>query len=125
MAVAEIEKDILATGHQILAISPDQPAKLAETPDREKLNYRLLSDSNMETAKAFGISFQVPNELVSKYKDEYQIDLEAASGQTHHLLPHPAVYVVGTDGKIRFAHVNEDYRVRLEPEKILEVVKGR
>ncbi|MGF1678896.1 MAG: peroxiredoxin-like family protein [Candidatus Methylacidiphilales bacterium] len=122
-ALAAIEKDILAAGHQILAISPDQPAKLAETPDRENLNYRLLSDSTMETAKAFGITFQVPAELVSKYKNEYQIDLEAASGQTHHLLPHPAVYVVGTDGVIRFAHVNEDYKVRLEPGKILEAVK--
>lgn len=77
----------------------------------------------METAKAFGSTFQVPAELVSKYKTEYQIDLEAASSQTHHLLPHPAVYVIGTDGIIRFAHVNEDYKVRLEPDKILEVVK--
>jgi len=120
----EIEKDILAAGHQILAISPDQPSKIAETPDRESLGYTLLSDSSMETAKAFGITFQVPAELVSKYKNEYQIDLEAASGQTHHLLPHPAVYVIGTDGIIRFVHVNEDYKVRLEPAEILEAVKG-
>jgi peroxiredoxin len=123
-ALMEIEKDILAAGHQILAISPDQPSKIAETPDRESLGYTLLSDSSMETAKAFGITFQVPAELVSKYKNEYQIDLEAASGQTHHLLPHPAVYVIGTDGIIRFVHVNEDYKVRLEPAEILEAVKG-
>ncbi len=122
-ALADIENDILAAGYQILAISPDQPSKLAETPDREKLDYRLLSDSTMETANAFGISFQVPAELVSKYKNEYQIDIEAASGQPHNLLPHPAIYVVGTDGIISFAHVNEDYKVRLEPEKILEAVR--
>lgn len=124
-ALVEIEADLLAAGYQMLAISPDQPSKIAETPDREKLKYRLLSDSSMETAKAFGITFQVPAELVSKYKNEYQIDLEAASGQTHHLLPYPAVYVVGTDGVIRFAHVNEDYKVRLEPAKILEAVKAK
>jgi len=124
-ALVEIEKDILAAGYQILAISPDQPSKIAETPDRESLGYTLLSDSSMETAKAFGITFQVPAELVSKYKNEYQIDLEAASGQTHHLLPHPAVYVIGTDGIIRFVHVNEDYKVRLEPAKILEAINAR
>jgi peroxiredoxin len=123
MALAGIEKDILAAGYQILAVSPDQPSKLAETPDREALHYTLLSDSSMETAKAFGLSFQVPEELVSKYKSEYQIDIEAAAGEKHHLLPHPAVFVIGADGSIRFAHVNEDYKVRLEPAQILMAVK--
>jgi peroxiredoxin len=122
MALAGIEKEISAAGYQVLAISPDQPSKLAETPGREDLHYTLLSDSSMETAKAFGISFQVPQELVSKYKTEYQIDIEADSGETHHLLPHPAVFVLNKEGVITFAYVNEDYKVRLEPEKILEAV---
>ncbi len=122
-ALAAMEPRILAAGHQIVAISPDQPSALAATPDRGKIGYTLLSDSDAEAARAFGIAFQVPAELVDKYKNDYQIDLEAASGRQHHLLPHPAVFVVGTDGIIRFAHVNEDYKVRLDPEKILEAVQ--
>lgn len=121
-AVMDIEAAVLDAGYQILAISPDQPAKLAETPDREKLGFTLLSDSLMDASKGFGIAFEVDAATREKYK-EYGIDLEKASGQSHYLLPHPAVYVVGTDGVIRFAHVNEDYKVRLEPEKILEAVK--
>jgi len=123
MALAEVEKDLAAAGFQILAISPDQPAKLAETPDREKLSYTLLSDSSMAAAKAFGITFKVPGELVAKYKSDYQIDLEAASGETHHLLPHPAVFLVDQKGVIRFAHVNEDYKTRLEATEILKAVR--
>jgi len=122
-SLMEIEDDLRSAGYQILAISPDQPSKLAETPDREKLKYRLLSDSDMKTARAFGIAFEVDATTLEKY-DEYGIDLEAASGQSHHLLPHPAVYVVAPDGTIRFAHVNEDYKVRLEPEKILAAAKA-
>jgi len=120
MALAEVEKDIVAAGYQILAISPDKPAKIAETPDREKLSYTLLSDAKMDAAKAFGISFKVADELVSKYKNEYQIDIEAASGENHHLLPHPAVFIVDRDGIIRFSHINENYKVRLEPAEILK-----
>jgi peroxiredoxin len=123
MALAEVEKDLTAAGYQILAISPDQPAKLAETPDRDKLSYTLLSDSDVAAAKAFGITFKVPDELVTKYKTEYQIDLEAASGKTHHLLPHPAVFIVDQTGIIRFAHVNADYKVRLDPAEILKTVR--
>ncbi len=122
-ALAEIEPKVLAAGYQILAISPDQPAKLKATPDREKLGYRLLSDRKAEAARALGIAFEVPAELVAKYKNDYKIDLEAASGETHHLLPHPAVFVVGRDGVIRFAHVNPDYKVRLTPEEILAAIE--
>lgn len=121
--LAGIEQDLEKAGAQLLAISMDQPSKLRETPNRDKLGYRLLSDSEAVAAKAFGIAFQVEDDLVTKYKDSYKIDLEAASGQTHHILPHPAVYVVDTAGKIRFAYVNPDYKVRLEPAKILEQVR--
>lgn len=120
MALANAEEDILSAGYQILAISPDQPSKIAGTPDREKLKYTLLSDAKMEAAKAFGISFQVADDLVAKYKNEYRIDIEAFSGENHHLLPHPAVFIVDREGIIRFAHVDADYKVRLDPAEILK-----
>ncbi len=123
MALAKVEKDITSAGYQILAISPDQPAKIAETPNRNSLSYTLLSDSDMDAAKAFGITFKVPEELVTKYKTDYQIDLEAASGKTHHLLPHPAVFIVDQTGIIRFVHVNPDYKTRLDPAEILKAVR--
>jgi peroxiredoxin len=124
MALAGVEKEIAEAGYQILAISADKPAKLAETPDRDKLAYTLLSDASMEAAKDFGITFKVPDELVAKYKNEYQIDIEAASGETHHILPHPAVFLVDKEGIIRFVHINEDYKVRLDPAKILQTVRN-
>jgi peroxiredoxin len=123
-ALAGVEKELIASGFQLLAVSTDQPSKLREKPEHQALKYTLLSDSTMEAAKAFGIAFKVPDELVAKYKNSYGIDLEAASGQKHHLLPHPAVFIVDTAGVIRFAHVNEDYKVRLEPEKILAAARA-
>jgi len=122
-ALAPLESEILAAGFQLIALSPDLPAKLREKPAMEKTNYMLLSDSAMEAAQGFGIAFKVEDELVAKYKNSYKIDLEAASGSTHHLLPHPAVFIVDATGIIRFAHVNTDYKVRLEPEKILAAIK--
>ena len=121
-SLAGIEDNLNKAGAQLLAISMDQPAKLKATPDREKLHYRLLSDSDAVAAKAFGIAFKVDDALVKKYKESYKIDLEAASGNDHHILPHPAVFIVDTSGKIRFAHVNPDYKARLEPKKLLEAV---
>jgi len=121
-AMMEIEGKLRDQGYSIFAISTDQPSKLAATPGRENLNYTLLSDSKMDAANAFGITFTVSDETLEKYKG-YNIDLEAASGEKHHMLPHPAVFIVDREGIIRFAHVNENYKVRLDPEKVLAAAK--
>lgn len=122
-ALVGIEDDLHKAGAQLLASSMDQPGKLKATPDRERLHYRLLSDSDAAAAKAFGIAFKVDDATVEKYKG-YGINLDAASGRDHHILPHPAVFIADTAGKIRFAHVNPDYKVRLEPKKILEAAQA-
>ena len=118
-----IEEDLKKEGAQLLAISMDTPAKLKETPGRDKLGYQLLSDSDAVAIKAFGLAFKVDDKTVEKYKG-YGINLDAASGKDHHLLPHPAVFVVDKSGKILFAHFNPDYKARLAPAKILEAVRA-
>ncbi len=123
MALNEIHDDLTDAGFQIVAISADQPSKLAEIPKRDELKTKLLSDSTMAGAIAFGITHVVPDERVAKYKADYKIDLEAASGEMHHTLPHPAVFIVDKDGVIRFAHVNQDYKVRLDPADVLKAAK--
>jgi peroxiredoxin len=109
-ALAKVEDQIVAPGFQLLASSADQPSKLAETPHCEKFGYTLLSDNSREAAKAFDITFEVRAETVKKSMNDYKIDLKAASGRTHHLLPHPSVFIVDTTGTIRFTHVKPDYK---------------
>ena len=119
-ALAEIAPELEAAGFQLLAISPDRPEKLREKSDLGKLPYTLLSDSSMDLCQSFGIAFKVDDALVAKYRDSYGIDLEGDSGETHHLLPYPSVFIVDGAGVIRYAHVDPNYKVRLDPEIILE-----
>ncbi|MDK2857132.1 MAG: hypothetical protein PWQ89_251 [Verrucomicrobiota bacterium] len=119
----KIESQLVNAGWQILAISPDRPEKLAEADAEHNYSYTLLSDSKMDASKAFGLAFEVDAATREKYKG-YGIDLETASGESHHLLPVPAVYLAGTDGIIRFAHSNPDYKDRLSNEAILEAARA-
>jgi peroxiredoxin len=121
--IQTIEMQLRQLGYQILAISPDRPEKLIESVNSHKLTYTLLSDHAMKAARAFGIAFRVDDATLEKYKG-YGIDLEAASGETHHLLPVPAVFIVGTDGLIKFSHANPDYKVRLEPDVLLAAARA-
>lgn len=122
-ALSDIEGQLTAAGVQLLAISPDQPSKLYDAPKRkEQPKYQLLSDHSMAAAEAFGIAYTVDEKTYARLL-RYDTNLEEASGETHHKLPHPAVFVASPDGTIHFAYVNADYKVRLEPAKILAIGK--
>ena len=120
----KVEKDLVAKGYQLIGISPDTAEELNKSMEKEKLAYKLYSDSSADAMKKFGIAFKVEDELVAKYKNDYKIDLEKASGQTHHILPVPSVFVVDPSGKIIYAYSNPDYRVRLKGEEVLEAVES-
>ena len=119
----ELEAELLALGYRILAISLDRPEKLAETAGELETTYTLLSDSSAEAAKAFGLAFTVDAETIEKYHG-YGIDLEKASGEPHHILPVPAAFIIDPDGIIRFSYANPDYRVRIDPEALIEAAKA-
>ncbi|MGA3181510.1 MAG: peroxiredoxin-like family protein [Verrucomicrobiota bacterium] len=121
-SLAGIQDDLAKEGVQLIAISMDQPSKLRETMQKDKLDYTLLSDSDARAVKAFGISYKVDDATLEKMKT-HNVDLDAAAGNSNHILPHPAVFVVNTRGVIRFVHVNPDFKVRLEPSKVLEAAK--
>jgi peroxiredoxin len=121
--IQQIEPELAAMGYQILAVSPDRPELLSAAAKRDTLTYTLLSDSEMDAARAFGIAFRVDDTTVRTYSG-YGIDLEGASGRPHHLLPVPSVFVIGTDGAIRFQYVNPNYRFRLDPSVLLAAARS-
>ena len=108
---------------RLVAVSVDQPSKLRETLREKDLEYTLLSDSDADGARAFGIAWKVGDAGYAKL-GSYGIDLEDASGETHHILPVPSVFLIDAEGTIRFRYSNADYKVRLENEKLVEAARG-
>lgn len=119
----EIEPQLIELGYRIIAVSPDRPEKVRETLGKNPLNYLLLSDSRMLGAKAFGIVFRLDEGMLENYKG-FGIDLEEASGESHHMLPVPSVFITDTDGTIRFAYVNPDHKVRIDAGTLLAAARA-
>jgi peroxiredoxin len=112
------EAELTDMGFDIWFISIDQPELLYESLQDPDIGYTVLSDSKLSATRAFGLAFRMPDDMVKKYL-EYGIDLEGSSGETHHVLPAPATFIIGTDGIIQFQYTNPDYKVRLHPDVLL------
>lgn len=117
-----MERELAALGLPVIAISPDRPEALAQSLEKHDLGYSLYSDSSLEAAEAFGIAFQVADGDVRRYR-RFGIDLEKASGESHHRLPVPSVFLVGPGGVIRWVYSNPDYKVRPDNASLLAAAR--
>jgi peroxiredoxin len=117
-----VESELAKLGFPVVAISADRPAALRKSLEKHDLGYGLYSDSTLAAARAFGIAFQLSDAEVAAYKG-YGIDLEEASGESHHQLPVPSVFLVEAGGEIRWVYSNPDYEVRPENASLLEAAK--
>jgi len=114
---------MIELGYRIVAVSPDRPTELSKTIDTNELTYTLLSDSSMLGAQSLDIAERFGSVKVAAYKLNNQ-NIETASGQDHHLIPVPSVYIIDKDGTIRFAHTDNNHRKRIETAKILSIAKN-
>ncbi len=117
------EKQLADMGFDIWFISIDKPELLLESLADPDIGYTIYSDSSLDATRAFGLAFHVNDEMNTRLMS-YNIDLEKASGETHHVLPAPATYIIGTDGIINFAYINPNYKVRLHPDVLLAAAKA-
>jgi peroxiredoxin len=119
----KVHKQLADLGYQIIAVSPDRPAKVDSVKGKSSLDYVLLSDTKLATARALGVAFKLDDDTVSKYA-EFGIDLQQASGESHHMLPVPSIFVFGTDARIKFEYVNPNYQVRIDPDTLLAAARA-
>ncbi|MEP6806298.1 MAG: peroxiredoxin-like family protein [Flavobacterium sp.] len=115
-ALAEAEKQILDLGYQIIAVSPDAPANLKITEEKDKVKYTLLSDSKGELVKAIGIAYEAPE----NYKSTINVH---SNGVNTSLLPVPSVFVVNPESDILFEYISPDFKQRITTELLVSVLK--
>lgn len=87
------------------------------------LGFEILRDEGNALADAFGLRFELPEDLREVYR-EFKIDLPAVNGEPSWTLAMPARYVIDTDATIRHARVHPDYTHRPEPSETLTALRA-
>jgi peroxiredoxin len=103
-----------AAGVTLIAVSPQTPDATAATAKAEALDFDVVSDFGSTVARAFGIAFDLADELRPLYaRLGHALPDRNGDGWT---LPVPATFVIAPSGEIALAFVDTDYRRRLDPD---------
>lgn len=111
-----------ALGAQLVALSPELPDNSLSTKEKNNLAFTVLSDTGSAVARAYGVSYRLPDSLIDAFKG--RLDIPAANGDDSWELPLGVTYVIATDGTIAYAYLNADYRQRAEPSEIIAALKA-
>jgi peroxiredoxin len=105
-----------ALGANLIALTPELPDQSLSTAEKHDLAFEVLSDIDNNVARAYGIVYQLTDDVAAIYADKF--DLSAYNGNDANELPLAATYVINEQGEIIYAFLDADYRNRAEPAAI-------
>lgn len=85
--------------------------------------FPVLSDPDLIAHKIFQVVLTVDAATVKRYRNEFDIDLEAWSERQHHQIGIPGFFLIDKAGIVQWHHVNRDYKVRPSAEQLLSVIQ--
>ena len=121
-ALAKIEPEVAARGGQIVAITPELQEFAAELKSDAKASFPILTDINNGYALALNLAIWINDEKRGAMTDAGW-DISPYQGNKCWVLPIPATFVVGGDGRVKARFVDPDYRKRMGIDDILTALK--
>ena len=106
-----------------MAITPQQSKFNREFIDQKKFTFDMLSDPGNQTAKSYGLVYEMPQDLRKVYQ-QFGVDIPKHNGDDSWTLPMPARYLIDPKGIVRYAAVEPDYTTRPEPEDTITALKA-
>jgi peroxiredoxin len=120
--LAKAQPRIAALGARMVAIVPDRQPFAAEMKSDSDVKFPILSDMDNGYAMSLDLAIWVGDEM-----EEYMISIGRAlpeyQGNDSWMLPIPATFVVGHDGRIKARFVDPDYRKRMAIDELIAALK--
>ena len=109
-------------GAQLITVTPQTPDKSAEQIKKDGYPFEVLSDLDSKVMQTYKLYYELPDDLVAVYKS-HGLDVEAFNGVGRNVLPVPGSFVIDKKGIVRAMHAQTDYKLRMEPAAIVDVLK--
>jgi peroxiredoxin len=120
--LVKAQPHIEALGARMVAIVPDREQFAAEMREDCNVNFPILSDMDNGYAMSLNLAIWVGSEM-QEYLVKIGRMLPQYQGNDSWILPIPATFVIGKDGRIKSRFVDPDYRKRMAIEDLIDALK--
>ncbi|MBL0126431.1 MAG: AhpC/TSA family protein [Flavobacteriales bacterium] len=114
---------ITAKNAVVLAISPEVPESAEDIVKKSGATFSVIHDPAYTIMCAYGTAFEMPKAQRSKLK-LMGLNVDKANGNEEGVLPVPATFIIGRDGRIKALHFDENYKERMSVKAILSALEG-
>jgi len=123
VALQEKLPEFQAAGATLVALTPELPHFTEDTTKKGEIAFEVLSDVGNNVARKYGIVFKMVPDVAEAMRN-FAKTVER-NGDESDELPLAAAYVIAPDGKITYAFLDADYRLRAEPSRLVDEVKAQ
>jgi peroxiredoxin len=111
--LAEAHDDLAALGARTVSIMPDRQAYVGRLPKSVTDRLTILSDIDCAYALSLGLVMWLGDEL-RELMSSFGLSLDAVHGSPGWIVPLPATFVVGPDGRVIARKVEPEFRERMD-----------
>lgn len=106
----------------LIAITPEKNEYIKKTATETGVPFSVIYDKDHEIMDSYRVSWQMGKLNTFFYKISGK-DIVKASGSKDRILPVPATYIIGMDGKITGSFFEEDHTKRMSVARMLEILE--
>ena len=120
--LGELEKNLAALeekGVFVLVVTPESEEKTRETQEKFKTSFSIVHDSGNRIMRDYKVAFEVNETNVPNYYDKITELVNEYNSESEKVLPVPATYLIGTDGRIEYVQYDSDYKKRSDISEIV------
>lgn len=113
---------LTAKGAYVIGITPETDENINKTIEKTHASFSMVHDNGYSIMKKYDVNYEMDTTMVTKYKS-YGVDLEKNNGNTDHVLPVPATYIIDQNGKISFVQFDKNYKNRPSVATLIKELK--
>lgn len=121
--IAAYHAEIAAHGGRVVSILPDRQGFLGQLDDDTERKLVILSDIDNGYALSLGLVLWLGDRLKDLMRGR-GLHLDSIQGNDGWFVPLPATFVIAPDGRVASRYVDPDFRLRMEIDEILAVLRS-
>jgi len=114
--------EFIEKGVYVLVVTPETVERTKQTSEMWHINFSIVHDVGNKIMNDYKVAFEVNQDNVPNYYGIVSKRVAEYNVENNNVLPVPATYIIGQDGKISYVQYDPNYKNRSDFSEILKTL---